>query len=99
MNQHIEKDQLYRRVVDSLDGKMLEFRMNSCIATVAVGNDESGKWATIYFIQSYDQGKGHATKLLLKLKDVFKGYKFGGTVALNPTMKHLYEKTGIKEYT
>lgn len=95
----IKADKLYVRKSNTFMGELLHYRMNSCFATVAEGKHKNGKkWATIYDIQSGERGKGHATKLLLALKDFYKDWDFGGTVALNDTMKHLYEKTGIKEY-
>jgi hypothetical protein len=89
---------MYVRPIETPAGTLLQYKLDSAVATVAEGQDEAGKWATIYYIQSGTPGKGHATKLLLALKKRYAGVRFGGTVALNPTMKHLYEKTGITEY-
>lgn len=89
------KDQLLVAKVNEMGMELLKYKMNDCIATVAEGDG----WATMYDIQSFNKGKGEATKLLLALKEVYKNVKFGGTVALNPTMEHLYEKTGIEQYT
>lgn len=90
-----EDDALY---VSAIDTDLLYYKMNSCTATVVEGELNGKKWATIYNIQSAEQGKGHATKLLSALKKHYKGWDFGGTVALNGTMKHLYKKLDIKEY-
>jgi hypothetical protein len=68
----------------------------SCTAHFGLGED----WATLYDISSKDSGKGHATKLLSSAKDYYmgKGLRFGGSVALNNTIKHIYKKLDIKEY-
>jgi hypothetical protein len=68
----------------------------SCVADFGVG----GNWATLYHIQSAEQGKGHATKLLIEAKKYYEeqGKRFGGTVALNARMKKIYERLKIKEY-
>ena len=59
------------------------------------------KWATLYNIESVEQGKGHARNLLIQAKKHFEkiGYDFGGTIALNDRMRNLYKSLGIKEYT
>lgn len=59
---------------------------------------ETPDWATIYFIQSLDPGKGNCQKMLLELKDIFKDKQFGCTAALTPRMKHILQKLDITEY-
>ena len=73
-----------------------EWTHQSCIAHVGTEED----WATIYDIQSEHEGQGHATELLLMMKDYYEkqGKKFGGSVALNDRMARLYKKCGIREY-
>ena len=73
-----------------------EWKYKSCIARCATGQD----WATLYDIKSKEEGKGHATKLLLAMKEYYegKGLKFGGSVAVNMRMKRLYQKCGIDGY-
>ena len=68
----------------------------SCVAHFGTGDD----WATLYDIESSEKGKGDASNLLLAAKRHYEGEgkKVGGTVALNPTMKHLYDKLGFLEY-
>jgi len=68
----------------------------SCKANIGTGND----WATIYSIDSSEQGKGHATELLTEMKNYYetKGKKFGSSVALNEKMRHLLQKLNIVEY-
>ena len=65
-------------------------------AEFGVGDD----WATLYRIESTEEGKGHATELLLEAKKFYEaqGKRFGGTIALNSRMAKLYKKLGIKEY-
>lgn len=69
----------------------------SCEATVAVGDD----WATVYSIQSKEQGKGHAQTLLTDAKDYYekRNRKFGSSVTLSPAIKHIIDKLGIEEYS
>ena len=76
-----------------LDG----WRYKSCVANCGVGDN----WATVYYIKSGEEGKGHATKLLLMMKKYYeaRGLFFGGSVALNDRMQKLYQKCGVFEYT
>lgn len=82
--------------INGLGGELDEWRYKSCVAEVAAGKD----WATIYLINSRQEGKGHATKLLLEMKAYYEkqGLSFGGSVALNDRMASLYKKCGIREY-
>lgn len=70
----------------------------SCEAEFGVGDD----WATLYLIRTpeVDRGKGYATQLLTEAKKYYeeKGKKFGGSVALNETMKDIYKCLNIEEY-
>lgn len=70
----------------------------SCKADFAVDPYEG--WATLYYIESLVEGQGHATELLAEAKAHFegKGFRFGGSVALNDRMKSIYKKLGIQEY-
>ncbi len=69
----------------------------SCDAMIGVGED----WATIYMISSDEQGKGHATELLIEMKKHYEaqGKVFGSSIALNNTMRHILQKLNIVEYT
>lgn len=73
-----------------------EWRHELCLAHCATGEG----WATLYDIQSEEEGKGHATTLLTAMKGYYegKGLRFGGSVALNNRMRRLYQKCGIEEY-
>jgi hypothetical protein len=73
-----------------------EWRYKSCVAHCAT----SEWWATLYDIESQEEGKGHATKLLLAMKRYYetKGLKFGGSVALNNRMRKIYQRCGVEEY-
>ena len=75
-----------------LDG----WEYKSCKAEVGVGDN----WATIYRIRSQEESKGHATKLILTMKEYYErqGLEFGGSVALNDRMHRLYQKCRVKEY-
>ena len=89
------KDQLLVRKINQLGMELMQYKWKPCVADVGEGDG----WATIYFIQSAEKGKGHAQELLKLLKYVYRDVKFGGTVALNDTMSHIYKKLGIEEYT
>lgn len=75
-----------------------QWKYETCIAEFGVGPD----WATLYHIVTPvpDRGKGYATTLLIEAKAKFEGQgkKFGGTVALNDTMKDIYKRLAIEEY-
>lgn len=73
-----------------------EWRYGSCVAHFGVGPG----WATLYDIESAHPGRGHATALLIRARDYYKGQGkvVGGSVALSSRMAHLYEKLGIPEY-
>jgi hypothetical protein len=88
------KPELLHRTIDMMGVELEEYKWKSCIAQVGTGKG----WATVYSIESGEQGKGHAQELLKLLKYVYRDVKFGGTVALNPAMAHIYKKLGIKEY-
>jgi len=68
----------------------------SCEAEFGVGED----WATLYRIESKEEGKGHATELLTEAKKYYegKGLRFGGSFALNERMRSIYKRLNIKEY-
>ena len=84
------------KVVNILGMWLNEWRIDSCIAHFGVGKD----WATLFYIESSIEGRGHASTLLAEAKNYYesKNKKVGGSVALNPKMKHLYKKLKIKEY-
>ena len=84
----------YPKKVNALGMELDKWRYKSCLAHVGVGED----WATIYLIESQQEGRGHATKLLLDMKSHYKTKKFGSSVALNERMAGLLKKCGIREY-
>lgn len=75
---------------------LIRWSHESCIAHFAVGDD----WATLYDIKSGEEGRGHATQLLICAKDQYEreGKTFGGSVALNDRMHKIYKRLGITEY-
>ncbi len=89
-------EQIGHQIVYILGMPLEEWRYKSCEAHVAVGDT----WATLYDIESQEQGKGHATKLLSAMKVYYegKGLDFGGSVSLNDRMTFIYKKCGVKEY-
>lgn len=77
------------------------YKWKHCRAMVYVNDEE--KWATVSLIETHPshQNKGEATELMMFLKELYQDrqhYTFGGTVALNPAMSRVYEKSGVKEY-
>lgn len=64
--------------------------------------DDVDMWATVSFIETHPdfRNQGEATELMDFLKRLYhiSGHDFGGTVALNPAMSRVYEKTGVREY-
>lgn len=79
---------------------ILMYKWKYCRAMVYVNDEE--RWATVSLIETKAeyQNQGQATELMQFLQKLYEkqGYTFGGTVALNPAMARVYEKTGIKEY-
>lgn len=80
------------------DVQMKSFNNEGCMAIVAIS--EKHKWTTIYQIETKlnMRNQGYASNLLEFLKDKYKDYNFGCSVALNKTMEHLLHKYNIKEY-
>ena len=72
------------------------YRDSGCVADIGKGED----WATIYSIISGERGKGHASELMTVMKKHYEleGKKFGSSVALSASMKHLLAKLNIEEY-
>lgn len=66
----------------------------SCTAEVA----EDKEWATIYSIRSRDEGLGHATELVKRMKKYYSGKKFGCSTTLHPAMRHICNKLNINIY-
>lgn len=75
---------------------LIRWTHESCIAHFAVGDT----WASLYDIRSKEEGRGHATQLLVAAKGQYEreGKTFGGTVALNDRMHKIYKRLGITEY-
>ena len=84
------------KTINMMGMEMKQWENKSCTAEFGVGED----WATLYSIESKEQGKGHATELLLEAKKYYEGQgkKFGGSVALNVRMRKIYQKLEIPEY-
>jgi hypothetical protein len=90
-----------KRINVNVMGMELErWEHESCSAEFGVGEDEEGKWATLYSISSKEEGQGHATELLKAAKTTYEslGMRFGGSVALNDRMRSIYQRLGITEY-
>ena len=91
-----EVESIKFRNVQSLGMSLTQVTYKTCNATIATGND----WATIYSIQSSEEGKGHCQELCKQAKEYYSqhGKVFGSTVALNSAMKHILQKLEIEEY-
>ena len=87
-----------REVVNIMGMILHQWTNGGCVAKFAVNEKES--WATLYDIESTNQGKGEATELLREAKKFYedKELEFGGSVALNEKIRGIYKKLGIKEY-
>lgn len=86
--------------VEQLGMALIRWSHESCIAHFAVGEQDGEQFATLYDIVSREEGRGHATQLLIAAKDQYEreGRRFGGTVALNDRMHKIYKHLGITEY-
>lgn len=78
--------------VEILGMKLEEITHHDCVAHFAVGDT----WASLFDIESKTKGKGYATGLLRWAKRRYEkcGKKVYGSVPLNSTMKHIYDKLG-----
>lgn len=76
---------------------LVQWTLGRACAEFGVGDD----WATLYAVASGNESHGEATELLRQAKAYYESQRkhVGGTVALNPAMKHIYEKLGFEEYT
>lgn len=89
-------DNILVQDVNVMGMPLVRWSYKGCEVDFGIGED----FATIYSVESKDKGKGYATKLLGVAKAFYEhnGKKFGGTVALNDTMAHIYKKLNIEEY-
>ena len=90
------RSEMNPKKVNILGMELDEIKFASCTAHFGIGPN----FATLYDIESKEEGMGHATGLLKEAKSYYKGQgkKFGGAVALNNRMRSLYNKLNIKEY-
>ena len=82
---------IYPKIIRTA-GCMALWKYRSCEAEIGIGKD----WATVYVIVSEEPSKGHATTLLLAMKEYYenKGLTFGGSIALNERMKNSMRNAG-----
>jgi len=97
LNEQQKKQYIEPVKIRGLCGELDQWKYKSCTAECGIGDD----WATVYFIKSEEQGKGHATNLLLIMKGYYekKGLRFGSSVALSDRMRRIFQNCGVKEYT
>ena len=84
------------RKINMLGMELTEWKHKSCRAEFGVADN----YATLYYIESKEKGKGHASELLIVAKKLYEylGKKFGGSVALSKEMRSIYRKLKIHEY-
>lgn len=80
--------------VQVLGMELERWEHGGCKADFGVGDD----WATLYHIKSQNEGKGEARAIMEAAKEHYKGKRMGGTVALHPAIKHLYQSLNYTEY-
>lgn len=80
--------------IDLMGMPLTSFRYKGVTGTLAEEDD----WATIYSVESSNQGKGECQECLKLLKEKFCNKRFGCTVALNERMRHILQKLQIHEY-
>lgn len=92
---HAEQLVMRRKNVEVMGMILDEWKYHSCTAHFGVGKE----WATLYDIESKEEGKGHATGLLTTAKHVYEIEKkeVRGTIALNDRMREIYKNVGIPE--
>ena len=61
--------------------------------TISLAEDDD--WISIYSCRSVNEGKGEVQEAIKILQKDFKGKKMYGSVPLNTTMKHIYDKFKI----
>lgn len=98
----LDNNKLYKKTVNSCGLELQIYRLNHCAASIAEGDEEDEKWATIYSISTEEEfrNQGEATELVNRLKNLYEsmGYKFGSTVPLNRAMERVLEKTRVEAY-
>jgi len=70
---------------------ILEIRYKDVLMTLAEDND----WISIYSVLSKNPGKGEVSEMIDLIKKDFPNKKLYGSVPLNSTMKHIYDKKGV----
>lgn len=85
-----------KREVNVLGMPLREWKYRSCVAHIA----EFPKSATLYDIQSKNEGRGEATALLTEAKKYYEslGKRFRGSIALSKRMRKIYRRLNIEEY-
>jgi len=66
-------------------------RHKGVLITLAEGRD----WVSIYSCESSNRGKGEVQEAIRIIKVDFQGKKLCGSIPLNPTMKHIYDKMDV----
>jgi GNAT superfamily N-acetyltransferase len=81
-----------KKIINVMGMPLERWTNEGCVADFGVGEG----WATLYHIETEpsQRNKGYATALLVEAKKIYEsqGKLFGGSVALSPAMKHIYEK-------
>ena len=89
-----EGDGLNVQPVNLLGMDLLEVRYKGVEAHFGEGED----WITLYLVSSANEGRGEVQEMLRQMMQRCGGKKFGGSIALCPAMRHIYQKLEIMEY-
>ena len=65
---------------------------------VSMDLDIGKDYASIYSVESKNEGKGEAQEAIEILKKDHPDKKLHGSVPLNPVMKHIFDKLGVLYY-
>ena len=93
---NMEKNTPFKKIT-SLGMDLDEWTNKSCTAQVGTGDN----WATIYYIESTEKRKGHASELIIRMKNHYEkeDKRFGSSVAISIGMGKLLKKLNVEEYS
>ena len=79
----------------TLGGMMAEPIYLATYKNVMMTLAEGDNWVSIYSVNSLNSGKGEVQEMIDLIKEDFSDKKLHGSVPLNSTMKHIYDKKGV----
>ena len=93
-------EDIERKEIKSLGMPLVQYKANHVQVIAAEGVENGRKWATIYEVvcepNFRNQGRTQAVLSVLKRKYEDEQYEFGYTVALNPTMAHIWRNLTLR---